>query len=819
MATGPAVNAPDFIPDDQFTPDAPIAPAPAEVNRTPEQTPNFIPDNQFVPDDEKYGTTGQEILTGAEGLAKGLLGPVATAGERYLSSQGIPGLTPEEQAGRQAANPLIHGGAETAGFLAGAGLGTGEAAVVGELGEGAVKAAGLAGENLPLVSQIASSGIKTGAEMAALQAGDEVSKAINQDPSQSIGTAAANIGLAGILGGSGGSVLGAVSPFWKASMEKMGIPKLIDDAKAQYAFRQGLENGGDTAAAITGELNTRLQEMDNLRSQMGDLKGSALADAMPEVTPENVAKVDRQIQDISDTMTQAIEKASDNAYLKGSVPKLAQDLEDFQKVVTDPKATLEDKFNAIDDLKRAQQAKSNYQLTAEDTALGNFTKGIAADLRQKLEDTSVWGKAAEVQQKVNAAIKTSIDAEKDAAGKFSALSNVEGGRVADPTKVNTIVNQSLKGKAGLKTNVIQNYLNSTQDLADTINQIHTDAGLEAPIRLTPTPALDHTLGRSSPGTTLGNWLFDKGLATVGGHVAAEGVGAGLGELIGHPMLGAYFGEKVLSHVFTTIAKPLLESASHGEAFKSSLDFIVNVMKGDKLLSNAAENLFKAGAEIIPKQLMPTVATREKTEKSLEYASNIDNMEKVGGHLSGYMPNHAIAAAQTAAAASQYFAALKPKTLPTGPLDPPGKPDPYAEATYNRQLDIAAQPLLLLKYAKEGTLQPQDMQTVNTVYPGLLPKIASKTYEQMTTAVADGKAIPYRQRVSLSALIGQPLDGTLGAPVMQTILAANGRSGAAQAPMAAGKTHRTSQSTAKAMKEVNETYATPLQARQADRVMG
>lgn len=809
------MSEPDFIPDNQFVPDAPPQRKPSE-DEGDSSAPGFIPDNQFQPDEQKYGTPGQQALTAVEGGAKGLLGPIATAGEAYLSQHGVPGLTPEDQAGRQAANPFIHGGAEATTFVGGALAGTGEAALLGEIGEGARALTGLGGEGASTISRIAASGVKTGAEMAALQAGDEVSKSINQDPSQSLGTAAINIGLSGIMGGAGGTVLGAVSPLFKASMEKMGLPKLIDDAKAQYEFRLGLPNG-DVQAAIGDELGTRLNEVDNLRTQMGELKGASLARAMPEVTPENTAKIDAQIQGISSQMTTSIEKASDNAYLKGAVPKLVQDFQDFLKVTENPNASYPEKFSAIDSLKRALQEKSNYSLTAEDNALGKFTKGIARDLRLSLEDQKVWGGAAEVQSKVNSAIKSSIDAEKDAAGKFTVKSNVEGGRIVDPTKVNTLVNQSLTGKAGVKTDFIQNYLDHTQKLADTINKIHTEAGLEAPIRLTPTPALDHTLGRSSPGTTLGNWLYDKGLSSVVGHTAAEITGAGLGSLVGHPMLGAYAGEKVLGHVFTTMAKPLLESASHGAAFKSGMDFVVNVVKGDRILSQAAENFFKSGAEIIPKQLMPNMTSRERLNKSLEYASNPNNLEKVGGSLGHYLPNHATAAASSSAAAVSYFSQLKPKHVQISPLDKPTPSNHFQGSSYNRQLDIAQQPLLVLQHAKNGTLQMQDLKTLNTVYPNLVPKLARSLYENMSKTLSEGKAIPYKQRIGLSMLMGQPIDSTLTQSAMQTIMMANASQPELQAPQA--KTKRVSSSTSKSMDKVNQMYSTPQQSRESRRNQG
>lgn len=818
------MSGPDFIPDDQFVPDPPPKAAAAPAGSSPD----FIPDDQFQPDSEKYGSLGQQALTVGEGLGKGLAGPLFTGAERLASAAGVPGISPADQAGREAVNPYLHGGAEAAGFIAPAVASfgaTGEAraaiegasaltqsGVLGKIGEGAAAIAGVGGEGASTISKIAAGGIKTGAEMAALQAGDETSKLINQDPNQSLGTAAANIGLAGILGGAAGAGIGAVSPLFKATMEKAGVPRLIDDAKAQYDFRQSLPDG-DVPTAITNELSTRLDEAQNMRSQMSELKGDPLARAMPEVTPENTAKIDGQVQDIASSMTKSIEKASDNAYLKGAVPKLAQDFQDFLQVVTDPNATYVDKFDAIDELKRAQQAKGKYNLTAEDTALGTFTKGAARDLRLALEDAKVWGDAANVQAKVNAATKASIDAEKDSLSKFATKSAVEGGHVVDPNKVASLVSQSVKGKAGLKTNAINNYLENTQGLADTINKIHTDAGLDAPIRLTPTPALDHTLGRSSAGTMLGNWLYDKGAAAVAGHVGSEVVGAGLGSLVGHPEMGALIGDRLLGPTFTAIAKPLMESASQSAALKGSIDYVANVVKGGKLLSQAAANLFKSGSEVLSSHLIPDAASRSALEQSLQFASNPNHAMTVGQGLGHYMPDHATAAAAMSQTAVNYFNGLKPKQVQAGPLDKPGPIDKNQLAIYNRQLDIAQQPLLALKYAKSGTLLPQDLKTINTIYPGLGQKMASQAFEEMTKAVAAGHAVPFKQRQSLSMLMGRPLDSNLTQPAMMAVTISN----AQKAPLQTqGPQRKPSKASASSMEKSASAYQTPEQSRTAAR---
>lgn len=837
----------------------------------------------FSLDDEKFGTLGQQALTAIEGSAKGLLGPLATAGEAALSHSGVPGLSPAEQTGRAETNPWTHGLSEAATFVGGALTGTGEAALIGHLGEAAAKATGLGLEGASLISKVAAGGIKTGAEMAALQAGDELSKTINEDPNQSLGTAAINVGLSGLIGGAGGSVIGAVSPLFKATVEKTGLPKLIDDAKAQFGFRQSL-NGTDVPSAITEELTTRLNEVENMRSQIGRLKGDAIARALPEMNDHILGQVNGTIQQLESEIEKM--RANPTAYPERLVKKLEQNLDAFKSKVfvsgeapqpieavspdfsNIPKTVLgaprptparlaqmsesgaaadaknlaqanaagynpygaapkssaakpQEIFNAMQDLKGSLQdySKGNYgpfAVKSSDEAYDfiHATKSLGHDVRVALEDSKIWGDAGDIQRKTNAAIKASIDAERDAISKFTQKSAAEGGRVVDPVKINTLVNQSLKNKAGLKGDFIGNYTKLTDDLADTINKIHTDAGLEAPVRLTPTPALDHTLGRSSPGIHLGNWLYDKGLASVAGHTAGEAIGAGAGALVGHPVLGAIAGEKLLAPALISIAKPILENASHSQSFKSALDYAVNILRGGKVLSQAAVNFFRSGSEIIPKNLMPTVASRDRLEKSLDYAANQDNALKIGGHLSHYLPDHSVAAAATAATASQYFSQLKPKRAQANPLDKPAPVDRFQQAKYERQLDIAQQPLLVLQHAKEGTLQAQDVKTLNVLYPGLAKKMGTQIYGEMVKSISEGKQVPYKQRLSLGLLLAQPLDSTMTPLTMQSIMLSNAPKAAP--PQAQGKPKKASKSTASSMEKVNKLYATPQQAREASR---
>lgn len=202
----------------------------------------------FQLDSDKYGGFGQQALNVAEHLAKGAFGPLATGAEAALTQGGFPGLSPEEQAGREAAGPIKAGLAEIGGFAGPAllsgglsaatragleapeaiGLGVkalnkyGQAGFLeaaGKAAEGLAPALGLAGPGAGILSKIGSSAVRGAVENGLFMAGDEVSKLINGDPNQSVQTALANVGLMGILpGGIIGGGAGAISGLWKKTM-------------------------------------------------------------------------------------------------------------------------------------------------------------------------------------------------------------------------------------------------------------------------------------------------------------------------------------------------------------------------------------------------------------------------------------------------------------------------------------------------------------------------------------------------------------------------------------------------------------------------
>lgn len=799
----------------------PAGPAPASIapNSPILGHVNDIDPNDIETQEEHFGSTGQQLLTGIEGTAQGFAGPIATGAERLLSKAGVPGISAEEQAARAEANPISHGFGEAIGFGTGALTGTGEAALLGKVGEAAVGAQKL-GEGASLASKIAQTGIRGGAELAALQAGDEASKFIN-DPSHTLGAAALNVGLSGLIGIGGGAFLGALKPALATVGNKLGMSKLATDYMGEMKY---LQDNPDMVHGAAQELSSRMDEVQNMRNVFSEAKKPLIQEAVPDYSVKAEGKINDQISEINAHLTDVIHNASQSVKTQSAVPYISEDWQKWYDTVTNPHAQFDDKFIATNELKRSLESYAKWGLTEEGSAKADLGRKLSNFIRPMLEDSNIWGEAGNIQRVTNEATSNVIKATNDLLPKLT--SKELGERAVDPNKLQTFLSQAEKGKAGLKGNAIRNYLEYTQKQADAINQAFHDTvpGFESPIAstLNPTPILERSLNvPPSPGRKLAQMLYRKGSDYLGravGETAAGGIGGITGALVGHPMLGAWTAEKIIGPALSQLAKPFAETAINSSAMHTSVDYLGTALKGESILNNSVKSLFNS-TKIIPEHLLPSEDKRAKLQKTLSMLDDPQAMLKVGGNIGHYLPAHGTAAATLAATAKNYFDTLKPKQPQLSPFDSVPPIDKNAQANYNRALDVAEQPLLVLEHAKHGTLLPQDVQTINALFPGMHSALVNKINDEIIAQKSEGKPIPYYQRQSLSMLVGAPMGASMTQPVMQSIIMANGGAQMASNQQQAQNKSQPKRASAVELKQVNKAnsqYATNLQTREMKR---
>lgn len=304
----------------------------------------------------------------------------------------------------------------------------------------------------------------------------------------------------------------------------------------------------------------------------------------------------------------------------------------------------------------------------------------------------------------------------------------------------------------------------------------------------------------------------------------HGIGTAMGiltALTGHtlaaPIVGM-FGKVLAKDAPDAIKLGLLKFLGSSQpidsaGFKSMIDLVHHTIKGESALSKATKAVVKGGSEVVPAHLLSTQKDRDSIETSMqEIKDRPDTLLTATGKAGHYMPEHAQMLSQAAATAVQHLDGMRPNTAKRSTLDAQPVASAADKATYNRALDIAQQPLTVLKHIKDGTLAPTDVQTLRTLYPGLYKRMSDKLAEHMVDAASKGETIPYKTRLGLSLFMGHALDSTM---LPQSILAAQPQP--KLAPNPAQEAQQTSAKRSEALNRLAQEYRTQGQSAEARRL--
>lgn len=248
------------------------------------------------------------------------------------------------------------------------------------------------------------------------------------------------------------------------------------------------------------------------------------------------------------------------------------------------------------------------------------------------------------------------------------------------------------------------------------------------------------------------------------------------------------------------------------AFKAMTDVARATLRGEAAANRAARGVFKSGSKVLPKRDVSESDRRKLDKQLMAYKEEPSSMMGVGGQTAHYLPDHGAAIGETAARAVNYLNSLRPNLDKRMPLDTKPAENPVQKAAFNRALDIAESPLMVLDHVKEGTLLPQDLVTLQNVAPGLYERLRQKVTGEMVNHLSDDEPVPYKTKLGLALFLGQPLDSTM---TPEGILAAQPKQ--QQAPQApqAGPT-RTTQGGLQKLAKMGAENASPGQMRQMGR---
>ena len=299
----------------------------------------------------------------------------------------------------------------------------------------------------------------------------------------------------------------------------------------------------------------------------------------------------------------------------------------------------------------------------------------------------------------------------------------------------------------------------------------------------------------------------KHLAKLQNHLGSQDHEKAASHMHGHPTAGSA-SKKDLAPILARIAPRLHNEPIDPEGLRAGIDYLSSAMKGKNELQFHVEQMFKKGKQ---KLIEADPETREHLkEHLLGLDQNTQAQLDIGGALGTYLPEHHSYLAATAAKAKDYLNSLKPPQPQNAPLDEMPQMDKMKENNWNRQLDVVQNPMLLIQHVKDGTLRPSDVKAIETIYPDLHKSMIEKVTESLVDAKAKDLEIPYRQKVSLSTLLGQPMDSTMTPQAVQAIIQSQKTAGPGPTPQANKK--NTTAAELKEVDKVDSLYNLPNESR-------
>lgn len=705
---------------------------------------------------QKYGTTGQQTLAGAETVGRGALGPLAPLAERGL------GVSPEAMESRkeifEEEHPVLSPVLETAGLIGSEAIpGIGQAGLLAKAGD--LAAHGI--EATSMATKMANRAAKLGTELAAMQAGDETSKYLMNAPDSTAGMAA-NIGLSAVLGAGLGAGTSALAQLGGKALSNSHLSEFIDRYKARL-------EGLNPTEALMDEASKAYDVYNHMGSEIGGVNGLKAA-AIDNLVPEMHDGIRTQVTELSDKMSDLIKKhpeyekelGSQKAALDGAINPPRDPMTNKTLVDIPPSQV----FETMDGIKRqlGEWGKFNRDMVPlKEQPFRNAARSLGHDFKLALEDSKAWGEAGSLQKTLNDAWSTAIPGTKDFEKKF-LQKTATGDYLIDPSKFSTYMNQN--GKATTKTvrqQMMGKFVDGLEKFQQASDKAYESAGVESPHAPLSLGGLKESVGKQSFASNFADKMYEKLVGNAGGELLGGAIGGAAGHSTGIPgagLMGTWFGGKVGESVLPSITRPLLEKVVNSKALQRTVNLQKEAIKGDKLIKSAAENLFKGGLNTQIRHLQPSKETLDKLDATVhEYASN-PGYAQPDARLAHYSPDHASELSMMSGRAVSYLDSLKPRDTQASILDTKLPPSSAQKESYYRQLAIAEQPILVMQKINDGTLAPQDIQTIQTIYPALYNRMANEVRMNITQHSAEGNTIPYTTRQAASLFLQMPLDSTM-----------------------------------------------------------
>lgn len=479
------------------------------------------------------------------------------------------------------------------------------------------------------------------------------------------------------------------------------------------------------------QFNVATQEIDSLISKMR---------SDPDLYPGFYA---RKLEEVRDgVLRRAPGEAANSADIFKSLNKFKQELDTNIKYGKMPSPAEAEAQAAITQLKRTIQ------------------KG--------LEDESVWSHMGARQAAFNDAFnayKNIVEAPKAFQSQFMYKTVTRSGKIAykiDPAKVRSFFSQINDARGTLKSELLQNYLKTANDLTNQIEKTYESAPSQAFDKQTLTSLIEKNKAQTE--SAMEQAKYNKTLSSLGAGahntslLETGAVFAGMH----NPALGAGI------EAWNLMRAPGLAIQRLAKIERAAQSVTSSIQKGASAIFKVSGALARPFEGYAGSRLSPA-------ESMAQYKKNADQVAKVNTGIENMMdkldqstrdvyvaaPKTAFAVQSGMIRGAQFLAQKMPKEYQAGPLSRKMPPSQAEISKFNSYFHTVENPTSVLSSVSAGMLIPEQMETLSAVYPSLLKEMRSQVMDKLMDEMAKpGFELSHRKKTALSMFLGQDLVGSL-----------------------------------------------------------
>ncbi len=269
-----------------------------------------------------------------------------------------------------------------------------------------------------------------------------------------------------------------------------------------------------------------------------------------------------------------------------------------------------------------------------------------------------------------------------------------------------------------------------------------------------------------------------------GKKIAHGIEEGAAQIIGRKILKPIIGkplDKLNQYAGPAIIR-WLQNGAQGSVF-NMIDYAAKVQKGESLINNSIGALFRTGeheafeeAKDSDIEWLRNHVDEGGIEKSLQEENTEQHeapMYAEGGdvehkprtskihdhdHIAQNMPEQNVLIQSAKGRILNYLSGQRPQKH-VAKLAFDDEPDNREQKkSYEKALQVAVHPMGIMKHVKAGTIDPDHVKHLTSMYPELTGHLQQKLTERIIQEQMDEKKPTFTVRQGLSMLLGTPLSG-------------------------------------------------------------